>query len=200
MKTTVIALALALLLMPNLLLAQSRTSPAARESVRTETRQDNPAQVCLDLMNEARTNPKAFSDKHLKALTTPAARECYAQMQSMAALPAMTVSDVLLAAATEHAEDLKATNTTGHVGSDGSQFWERIERHGEWSGNVGENVSYGLGDPLAVVIQLLVDEGVPTRGHRENILNPEHKVVGICFETHPQWSKVCVQVFATSAQ
>ena len=61
------------------------------------------------------------------------------------------------------------TSAADWHGERGTQ--ERIERHGEWSGALGENLSFGCASAERVVLQLLVDDGVPSRGHRANILN-----------------------------
>lgn len=59
----------------------------------------------------------------------------------------------------------------GHAGSDGSNPGSRLNAHGDWQMAYSENIDYG---PLLtgrdVIIDLLVDDGVPDRGHRHNIL------------------------------
>ena len=46
-------------------------------------------------------------------------------------------------AARDHCNDIGPKGKISHVGSDGSQPWERIERYGEWGGEVAENISFG---------------------------------------------------------
>ena len=41
-------------------------------------------------------------------------------------------------------------------------------------------------------MQLLVDDGVPSRGHRKNIFNSEFNYVGIAVAGHPQYGKCCI--------
>jgi uncharacterized protein YkwD len=43
-----------------------------------------------------------------------------------------------------------------------------------------------------VVMQLVVDDGVPSRGHRVNTLSPAFRVMGVACATHPGMREVCV--------
>ncbi|KAH8068868.1 hypothetical protein JL721_6440 [Aureococcus anophagefferens] len=54
----------------------------------------------------------------------------------------------------------------------------RIEAYGEWWGSCGENISLGFSGARNIVLWLLVDDGVPGRGHRKNILDAKFNVMG----------------------
>lgn len=73
---------------------------------------------------------------------------------------------------------------------------QRIESHGEWRAEIGENISYGFNDPRQVVIQLIVDDGVRNRGHRINIFNPAFHRVGVACGPHAGYGSMCVMDFA----
>lgn len=45
-----------------------------------------------------------------------------------------------------------------------------------------------------VIESLLVDDGVPGRGHRHNIYQASAKLVGIACGPHPQYEAMCVIV------
>jgi uncharacterized protein YkwD len=47
-----------------------------------------------------------------------------------------------------------------------------------------------------VVIQLLVDDGVPDRGHRDNILVPDWGAAGVACGPHLRYQQVCVMDYA----
>ena len=102
-----------------------------------------------------------------------AVSECVEALRSHAPVPALdeALDPRLNAAATDHALDIGRSGSTAHEGADDSTPQQRIERHGEWSGALGENLSFGCASAERVVLQLLVDDGVPSRGHRANILN-----------------------------
>ena len=68
---------------------------------------------------------------------------------------------------------------TGHEGSDGSDTSDRLERYGHWTGGIAENISYGKEFGINVVLQLLVDDGVPSRAHRRNLFDEDSTVTGI---------------------
>lgn len=99
-------------------------------------------------------------------------------------------------AAQEHLRDLERTGGTGHRGSDGSKPWDRLNRYGEWQTRVGENIDFGSQGAREVVISLLVDDGVRSRGHRKNIFQGDFRVVGVGCGRHSTYGTVCVMDLA----
>ena len=45
---------------------------------------------------------------------------------------------------------------------------------------------------MEVILQLLVDDGVPNRGHRENLFNPDFNDVGIFSASHKDFETMTV--------
>jgi uncharacterized protein YkwD len=99
-------------------------------------------------------------------------------------------------AAAEHAGDLGKHDSTGHVGLDGSTPTVRLKRYGSPKLRVAENIAFGEKSGRRVVLQLVVDDGVPERGHRINFFRPDFKRVGIGCGPHPTYGAVCVIDFA----
>jgi uncharacterized protein YkwD len=62
-----------------------------------------------------------------------------------------------------------------HTGSDGSSPSDRITKFSPAMSFGSENIAgkYPKGTPRDIVIQLLVDSGIPGYGHRYNLLNPQ---------------------------
>ena len=69
-----------------------------------------------------------------------------------AQLPALTWSDGLALAAQDHVKDTGKRGMTGHEGSDGSLFFQRMARYGTAEGHQGENISYGPKTAVEVVM------------------------------------------------
>lgn len=111
-------------------------------------------------------------------------------------LQPLSPSKGLSLAAQAHAKDTGSKGITGHYGSDGSSLTDRVNRYGKWEIYVGENVSYGQETARKIVIQLIVDDGVRDRGHRENIFNPKFNKIGVGYGIHKQYQHLCVQDFA----
>jgi len=100
--------------------------------------------------------------------------------------------------AKDHVQDQGPSGATSHSGTDGSRMVDRFNRYGRWHGKIGENISYGSSDARDVVVQLLVDDGVPSRGHRKNIFDPEFRVAGVACGGHSEYGAMCVTTFAST--
>lgn len=111
-------------------------------------------------------------------------------------LPPMVWSDGLAAAAAELAVDQGDSGATGHTGSQNRGVRERIEQHGKWERRIGENIGYGPKAPRDMVMQLIIDDGVPDRGHRTNTFSRDFTTAGVACGPHPRFRNMCVIDFA----
>ncbi len=84
----------------------------------------------------------------------------------------------------------------GHSGPDHSSPADRISRHGIWRGRWGENIAYGESSPRDIVLALIIDDGVRSRGHRHNIFNPDFNYAGAALGPHARYGTVCSIDFA----
>jgi hypothetical protein len=122
--------------------------------------------------------------------------ECLAELRRSRPRGLLLASQGMSRAAADHAEDQARTGATGHTGSDGSSADSRMERYGEWLERAGENISYGSDEPAEILFQLLVDDGVPGRGHRANLMQPGFRSIGVAIGPHPRLRAMCVMDFA----
>jgi len=111
-------------------------------------------------------------------------------------LPPLTWSDGLAAAAAELAGEQGRSGAVGHVGRQSRGMKERIERHGSWEQQIGENIGYGPKDARNMVMQLIIDDGVKGRGHRRNTFAREFTTAGVACGPHPRFGSICVIDFA----
>lgn len=118
-------------------------------------------------------------------------------LKSSSSLPALQLSTGLSNAALDHVRDTGPRGITGHTGSDGSTNQSRTERYGHWDIIIGENIAYTPNPSVKrIIAQLVIDDGVPSRGHRENIRNMEFRLVGIAHGTHSVYKTQTVFDFA----
>lgn len=122
-------------------------------------------------------------------------------LDTLAATPDMgplAPSPALIRAAADHARDQSRSGATGHRGSDGTSVAERVARYGSWQTSIGEVIAYGFGTGPEVISQLLIDDGISSRGHRTNLLRPQFRRVGIAAAPHPNLRHVVVITLAGS--
>lgn len=167
-------------------------------------------------MNLARTNPKAYAE-HLKiykktfinehTYTTGSARirtqegtkavdEAITFLLTTKPVPALTHAPGLSRAAHDHVTDQGPGGHIGHTGTDNSTSSQRIGRYGSAKGR-GENIAFGPSKARDIVIQLIVDDGVPNRGHRINIFNPKFDAAGVSIGPHAKFNTMCVITYGT---
>lgn len=107
------------------------------------------------------------------------------------AVKALKPSRGLSLAAKDHVDDIGPAGMAGHVGTKGSTMTGRIEKRGQWEKTIGENISFGKADARGIVMQLIIDDGVPGRGHRKNIFKGDFKVAGVSIGPHKVYGKMC---------
>jgi len=115
-------------------------------------------------------------------------------------VPPLAWSQGLAYAAADLVGDQGKTGELGHQGSTSGNMQARIERHGSWSTRIAENIGYGPSKARLMVISLIVDDGVPGRGHRTNIFTPSLQVAGAACGSHPVYRNMCVMDFAGGYQ
>jgi uncharacterized protein YkwD len=113
-------------------------------------------------------------------------------------LPPLRNDSRLAEAAYDHASTQGPRGQLGHTGPRGETLGQRLQRRGLWAGMSAENISYGYDDPAGVVRQLIVDAGVPNRGHRLNIFSRGYQAAGVGCARHAVYGAMCVIDFAGS--
>ncbi len=95
-------------------------------------------------------------------------------------------------AADDLVKDQGPRGGSGHIGADGSKPWTRMQRHATGLSGFGEANAYGPTDARSVVIGLLVDDGSSDRGHRQILLSPVFRYVGVGCGRHATFGQMCV--------
>lgn len=126
-----------------------------------------------------------------------AVNEVITVLKNTAPLAPMAPNKLLEKASIDHTMDTFKNDLMGHIGSDNSKIEQRIQRYGVWRGQCGENIDYGNSEARAILMHLLIDDGVPDRGHRKNLLMAPFLMVGASLGPHPRYGVCCVMDFAT---
>ena len=152
-------------------------------------------QYMLELINRARASPAA-EGLRLQATTDPDILGAYAYFHvdlakvvadfaSYPSRPPLAFNVNLIAAARGHSQDMAVHDFQGHTGSGGSSFTDRIATAGYTGWNAAAENVYAYSDSVSYGhAGFNVDWGVPSLGHRMNIMNfsaadPVYTEIGI---------------------
>jgi len=168
-------------------------------------------------LNKVRSNPKQFAEEYLEELRTaydgklytyPGQNpvqsqegirpllECIQVLKQTEPMPILQPAEGLAKAATDLVADQQLNGGIGHITRNGLTPQNRIEKFGEWDICLAEVITYGSFEARQIVIALLIDDGVPDRGHRKNILNPCFRFAGVATGTHSDYLSMCVIDYA----
>lgn len=170
-------------------------------------------------INLARTEPRRYAqwvEQHFSTLDAQgvyrsggqlirsiegrtAVDEAIAFLRAVEPLPPLPLNACLSAASQDHARDQYRGTARGHTGADGSQPSDRASRHLGRRAYCGENISYGRPSAREHVIALIVDDGVPGRGHRRNLFHAPYRSLGIGLGPHPEFGDVAVSLMCLDA-
>ncbi len=153
--------------------------------------------------NYSRKNPKRFWDSVVVPLMDvfPPLRNSYSaslkkDLFNTPSLPLLKPNAPLTKVADKHAKELAAKNVNpSHTSPSGATFQYRMEGIGIQF-CAGENISYGLWEPILMLTLLYIDEGVPDLGHRKSLLTPTFVEMGIGVGAFPDKKVLIVQDFA----
>jgi uncharacterized protein YkwD len=107
----------------------------------------------------------------------------------------LTFSTGMSRAAADHCAE-QAGGGMSHRGRGGSSTGDRISRYGTWSERWGENLSCGRSSAREIVMALIIDDGLRSRKHRDNIFNPAFRYAGAAMGPHAQYRTICSIGFA----
>ena len=123
----------------------------------------------IELVNEDKT-----SDNYKSLIKT---------LNAMVPVSALTFDKKAFESATCFAKEQGATTEIGHVRKNCKSYF------------YGECCSYGMSTGKNIIVQLLIDEGVESLGHRKICLSSRYSSVGIAFNTHKGYRFCCVLDF-----
>ena len=119
----------------------------------------------------------------------------YSTLPSIKNLSMLAPNKCCFSLAESHANDMGQTGYVGHTSSDGTSCSTRLKRCSP-KFYYGENCFYGKNSATEIVLQLLIDEDVPSLGHRENILDSKFNSVGVAIRPHIHFGYNCVMDFS----
>lgn len=124
----------------------------------------------------------------------PAVSEAIRALRSERPLPPLIWSNQLQRAAADQVALQSRTGGVGHY-NDGRGPGDRMRARGGGP-YVSEVITYGHNTPASVIHQLLIDDGVPGRGHRFSLLRTDPRYAGVACGTHRVYRTMCVIVMS----
>lgn len=139
----------------------------------------------LDEINLLRKNPSAYIpyiDAYIKEMqvknntsAVKSAKELIVELRGTGNLSKLEAKECIYVAAVKHGEEQRSRGSLNHDGLDGTWPWDRVMRECPEIQDGNENLIGGPVDVRKIVILLLVDDGIDSRGHRKILLNPDWK-------------------------
>lgn len=175
-----------------------RDVPIATTAVsREQIEQSGRAIDVLGVLSLMRSNPGGFADSlgnrsTLRGVVNDDWDEALLFLRDQDPLPAFRYSPALSDIALIHARNIGSAGLTSHTGTDGSTLGSRVRNRGMVATLTAEELSFGQTLPTNVVMQLIVDRGVPGKPHRRDLFNPVFTLAGVGCARHSKFGHVCV--------
>lgn len=168
-------------------------------------------------VNKCRTNPKRYAEEYLKeylnrftsekqyeyngftstyAEGKVAVEEAIQEFLKATPTDALAPDEILYKTARYHNQDLGPKGMTGHEGTKGDSPSDRMKLFSPNSIGCGENLFFGQEDAKGCVIDLVIDDGIPGRGHRKNIMDKRYHYIGVAIGAHKKFGKMYTMNFS----
>ena len=156
--------------------------------------------------NRIRTNPKAYipilegylknfdgnlltlPDKHeiLETEEGPRAyKEAIEFLKNQKPINVIEYDEEASKVALEYSKFL-SNSKEGQV-EDENQIEQRVEKYLDYDYSISENIDFGGSTGVEVIVNLLVDDGVKNRTHRENLFSDKYEYYGVWVFEHPDY-------------
>lgn len=186
--------------------SSSSSSSASNSTETSPLMQYHPKYIKITQMfnaiNDVRKNPSKWVDKidatYIKKMDKdnvthtdwkrkfkegiPAMKEAENFLKNAKPVPELKLNVGMSYAAFKHSVYMLKKGKLDHTGKGGSSMSNRLEEYGDWETTIGENILKTINDtrtPEVIVMEWLIDDGVKNRGHRQNLLKKDFKVIGI---------------------
>lgn len=143
-------------------------------------------------INRVRMNPQLYADELVKGSHAEVVLEAAAYLRNRTPLPPLFLNKMLEQSAARHVADQGPTGSRSHVGTDGSTVRTRVEAAGLRAQIIGEEISFDTNSAEGIVRQLIVDAGVPDRGHRRTLFDVRIASGGAACGMHAKYNVICV--------
>lgn len=120
--------------------------------------------------------------------------EAIRDLRGQKPLPRLAYSETLARAAADHVAVQSRSGAVGHY-TNGRGPGERVIARGGGR-YISEVITYGHHSPEGVIHQLLIDDGVPGRGHRHSLLAADRRYAGVACGYHPVHRTMCVIIMS----
>jgi len=191
----------------NLLHAQEYQGYSSAEIARLNTAKsadyltDDEKEVVL-VLNMIRSNGAKFWDKmaepyiakHDEIKPSRYTSSLERDLRNAPNLPILSPNKTLHKVANKHAVASGREGLLGHKSPAGT-FEQRLKPLTRDFNYLLENCDYGSSKAMDIIMNLMIDEGIPDVGHRKNILHEQIDAAGIAIAPHKTYSHTCVQVF-----
>ena len=160
----------------------------------------NISQQIIDELNLARQNPKGYipilqGASSIRSYSPSEVAETIRFLQS-----AIPCTNTLVSIPTLERVAQDWVNTQGPTGNLGhGDFSRRISGIGTYK-SIAENIQYGFSTARDIVIALIVDQGIPGKGHRINIFNCNFNQIGVAQGYHSKFQVMTSMIFAQGFQ
>jgi len=164
--------------------SENTESPAPSTTAGSNTSMNSDELSMIDEINLMRGNPSGYVRIVRDFVASERARggfpinqsiveELVRELQASPKLSILKPSECIYKVAIAHANDQRPLGDINHEGRDGSWPWDRIKKGCSDMANGNENLVAGMSTVRGSVITLLIDEGIPNRGHRKTLMNAE---------------------------
>jgi uncharacterized protein YkwD len=171
-------------------------------------------QEVLFELNKVRSDPSRYAEmyvrpvldefkgklnvrQHVETQEGPAAvQDCLTHLMRMKGMNALEPDQDLARVAAGLTSAQSKTRQTGHTAPNGKTFEQRMRKLK--FRRSGECISYGESSARGIVLSLLIDDGVPSRGHRNIVLDRNFTRAGVSAGTHRQYGEMCTIDFASA--